>query len=381
MRVALVAESFLPSVNGVTESLLRSIRHLTARGHEAVVLAPTPTAEEHSLDDLSARAGAPVVWLPAVSLPGYRTFRLAPVGVARVRTLLRELFPDVVHLASPFLLGWDAVRAANELGLPTVAVYQTDVPRYAVHYGVGGLEPLLWRRVLDIHRRATVNLAPSTSSIVQLHARGVLNLRRWARGVDAEQFCSARRDPSFRSQLSAGEKVIVGYAGRLAPEKQLDDLSVLTDVTGVQLVLIGDGPTRGQLQRMLPGAVFLGWRHGIELARRVASLDVMVHPGERETFGQSVQEAMAAGVPVVAVAAGGILDLVTDGVTGYLYPIGALGRLRSSVIQLAGHPDRRAAMGAAARAAVRANSWADVGDQLITHYHDAINLSRAPLTV
>lgn len=367
MRVAIVAECFLPSVNGVTQSVLRTVEHLCVRGHQPVVIAPSPgpTGGEHAIE---RTVPAPVVWLPAVGLPGYRSFRVSPVGVGRVRSLLADIAPDVVHLAAPFVLGWDAVRAARLLGRPTVAVYQTEVPTYATRYGFGGLEPLLWRRVCDIHGRADRTLAPSRAACAGLRQRGVPEVHDWARGVDLDRFDPTRRDAQRRRAFGGPGAVVVGYVGRLAAEKQLEDLTVLQTIPGVRLVIIGDGPLRARLERLLPEAVFLGWQGGTELAESMAGFDVGVHPGEHETFGQAVQELLASGVPVVAVAAGGMLDLVRDGVSGRLYAPGDLAALRDRVAGLAADPALRQRMGAAARESVRDRGWERFGDELIGHY-------------
>jgi phosphatidylinositol alpha 1,6-mannosyltransferase len=378
VRVAIVAECFLPSVNGVTQSVLRTVEHLRVRGHQPVVIAPSPGPGGGGQQAIEATVPAPVVWLPAVGLPGYRSFRVSPVGVGRVRSLLAEIDPDVVHLASPFVLGWDAVRAAQLLGRPTVAVYQTEVPTYAARYGFGGLEPLLWRRVCDLHGRADRTLAPSRSACARLRERGVPEVHDWARGVDLDRFSPARRTAQRRSDFGGPGSVVVGYVGRLAAEKQLENLAVLRSVDGVRLVVIGDGPLRARLERLLPDAVFLGWQGGTDLATSMASFDVGVHPGEHETFGQAVQEKLASGVPVVAVAAGGMLDLVRDGVNGRLYPPGDLRALRDQVAELAADPRLRQRMGTAARESVRDRGWDRFGDQLIGHY-EAVRRLRAPV--
>lgn len=378
MRVAIVAECFLPSVNGVTQSVLRTIEHLRHRGHEPVVIAPSPGAVEGGHRAIERAVDAPVVWLPAVSLPGYRSFRVSPAGVARVRGVLRGIAPDVVHLASPFVLGWDAVRAARLLDLPSVAVYQTEVPTYASRYGVGGLEPLLWRRVCDIHSRADRTLAPSSAACRQLIERGVPEVCWWGRGVDLDRFNPTRQSRRLRARFGPPEVTAVGYVGRLAAEKQLEDLAVLRDLAGVRLVVVGDGPLRARLERLLPGALFLGWQGGTHLATCMASFDVGVHPGEHETFGQAVQEKLASGVPVVAVAAGGMLDLVQDEVNGLLYAPGDLAGLRTRVAALVGDPDRRRRMGSAARRSVRDRSWDQFGDLLIAHYDEVRQVHRVP---
>lgn len=135
------------------------------------------------------------------------------------------------------------------------------------------------------------------------------------------------------------------------------------------MVVAGDGPTRRQLARELPGVTFLGVQHGEDLARLYASLDLFVHTGPHETFGQTIQEALASGVPVVAPNSGGPVDLVDQGVTGLLVPPGDGDALAAAVADLAGDADRRRAYGLAARVAVSRRSWAAVGDELIGHYH------------
>ena len=160
----------------------------------------------------------------------------------------------------------------------------------------------------------------------------------------------------------------MGYIGRLAPEKRVDLLWQVDGLPGVRLVIVGDGPAAAALRRALPGAVFLGARHGTDLATIYASLDVFVHSGVCETFGQTLQEAAASGLPVVAPAVGGPLDLVDQGLTGYLVAPGDAGALAGAVARLAGDPRLRLAMGRAGREKMMGRSWRALGDQLIAHY-------------
>ncbi|ALU39519.1 alpha-mannosyltransferase [Kocuria flava] len=370
MRVALVAEQFLPHMNGVTHSVLRVLEHLRARGHDAEVIAPSYGPAGSAPADLD---GVPVHRLPALPLTGYPDVRVAGGTVARVRRLLERIGPDVVHAASPFVLGRRAVVAADQLGLPCVAVYQTDVPGYAAKYGAPFLEQLLWSRVRSMHELATLTLAPSTASVRQLAEHGVPDVRLWRRGVDAVRFAPAHRDERWRREVGGGRR-LVGYVGRIAPEKQVEDLAAVADLPGTRLVVVGSGPEEEALRRRLPGAHFTGFLGGAQLARVMASLDVFVHPGEFETFCQTVQEAMASGVPVVATGRGGPVDLVDSSRTGWLYPPGDLGALRDRVADLTGDEAKRAAFGAAARAAVRGRTWEALGDELLGHYRDAAAL-------
>jgi phosphatidylinositol alpha 1,6-mannosyltransferase len=354
-------------MNGVTGSVLHALRYLADEGHDTLVLAPRAGDIDADLHGAHARL------LRSVPLPGYPDVRVVFARAGRLAAILRAFRPDVVHLASPFVLGWQGVAAAELLDTPSVAVYQTDVVAYAQKYGMPQATALVGRHVARLHGRATMTLVPSSASMRQLEELGVDRLRRWGRGVDTRLFSPQRRSERWRAdtaRAAAGETVI-GYVGRLAPEKQLEDLVAVAGIPGTRVVIVGDGPSRGALERLLPGAVFPGRLTGQALAEALASFDVFVHPGESETFGQTIQEALASGVPVVATGVGGPVDLVRSSVDGWLYRPGDLRDLRARVADLAGDEGKRRAFGTAAREAVRNRSWDAVCRQLVEHYGEA----------
>ncbi|WP_033309722.1 glycosyltransferase family 1 protein [Streptomyces iakyrus] len=362
MRVVIVTESFPPDVNGVAHCALQTARHLVDRGHAPVVVAPAPAPGNKP----DASAPCPVVHVPSLPLPGYPQVRVA-LPSRRLAATLVEHRADVVHLASPFVLGVRGMAAAARLGIPAVAVYQTDLAGYARTY-MGAGEAAAWRRIRSVHGACDLTLAPSSAALRDLETHGVPRVELWPRGVDTERFRPDRRDETLRRELAPNGEVIVGYVGRLAPEKQVELLSDVCALEGVRVVIVGDGPSRPGLEQALPGAVFLGRRTGDDLARVFASFDVFAHTGPFETFCQTVQEAMASGLPVVAPAAGGPLDLVAHGRTGLLVPPRDASAVRDAVRSLAADAGLRAAFGAAGRATVEGRTWAAVGDQLIGHY-------------
>ncbi|WP_213454464.1 glycosyltransferase family 4 protein [Rhizomonospora bruguierae] len=364
MRIAIITESFPPDVNGVANSVARVAEHLVRRGHDPMVIAPAPSAAARAV---AGNHPFPVRRVPSVPMPRYRSFRLG-LPVPRLADALAEHRPDIVHLASPFLLGARGVALAGQRDIPAVAVYQTDVAGYARAYRLGWGEATAWRWLRTIHNAADRTLAPSSTAASTLVANGIQRVWLWRRGVDAARFDPSRRHGGVRRLLAPNGEVIVGYVGRLAVEKELDLLAHTCRLPGVRVVIVGGGPARRHLERTLPGAIFVGQRHGDQLARLYASLDIFVHPGRFETFGQTVQEALASGVPVVAPAAGGPTDLVRPGRTGILVEPGDGVALAEAVAGLAGDPQRRAAYGSAARAEVAARTWAVVGDELIAHY-------------
>jgi phosphatidylinositol alpha 1,6-mannosyltransferase len=363
MRVAVVSESFLPTVNGVTTSVVRVLEHLAANGHEATVIVPAAGSPREY-------AGFPVNQVPALA---YRQF---PVGLpnAQVSGLIAAFRPDVLHVASPFLLGAQAIAAANRLGVPSVAIYQTDVSGYARRNRLGAASAFAWRLVRWIHEGADLTLAPSTTALTDLRAAGVARLERWGRGVDLERYHPARRMTAgaaeLRARLAATGETVVGYVGRVAPEKSLERLAELRGIAGMRLVIVGDGPAGRELRRALEGmpVTYLGALGGEDLANAYAALDVFVHTGTEETFGQTIQEAHASGLPVVAPRAGGPIDLVDHTVDGLLYDPGSDSELRSAVAGLVAAPELRARMGEAGRRRVLGRSWSAICDDLLEFY-------------
>lgn len=372
MRVAIVTESFLPVINGVSHSVVQVAEHLVRSGHQPLIVAPGAGPDHLH--------GTPVVRIPALDLPVVDS---VPVGVptGTVVTALRDFHPDLVHLASPVVVGARGMWAARRLGVPTVAVYQTDIAGFADSYGLGFAARTAWRWTRRVHSGADRTLAPSSSAAAALRAHGVPRVHRWGRGVDTERFDPNRRDERLRAQLAPRGEMLVGFVGRLAPEKKVLRLTALHDVPGIQLVVVGDGPSRCQLARRLPKAIFLGFKTGDELAAAYASLDVFVHTGPFETFCQTVQEALASGLPVIAPNAGGPMDLVVQG-TGFLLPetgkpdadevFGSA--LRDAVRALAQDPELRIRYGTAARRSVLGRTWPAVCDELLGHYAEVTGL-------
>lgn len=359
LSILVVTETFLPVVNGVTNSVLRVIEHMTERGHTVRVVAPGPGPDSH--------ADAGVFRSRSLPLPGYGGLRVG-VGRDALDDAIAAERPDVMHIAAPAVLGARALKRARELGIPTVAIYQTDLAGFASRYHLSAAHRPIWRVVSALHDRADLTLAPSTAAVWDLRQRGVSNVVRWMRGIDLQRFNPAHRDADLRTSLAPNGEVIVGFVGRLAREKQVERLSDVSQMPGVRVVIVGDGPVETKLRRRMPNATFVGFKSGVDLSRYHASFDLFVHTGVDETFCQAVQEALASGVPVVAPAAGGPLDLVQHGVNGYLWTEHSAVSLNGAVEELVSHPMKRERLAAMARPSVEARTWSSVMDELEGHY-------------
>lgn len=397
MRVAIVTESFLPNVNGVTNSVLRVLEYARRHGHDCLVVAPSGNVGlwQGAADAVRTHplvsAMSPLFRTPEtlaverdhhLSYPVHRVTSVnvplissLPVGAPSpsVYNALRDFEPDVVHLASPFVLGAAGAVAARALDVPTVAVYQTDVAGFATSYGFGVMSEAAWSWTRAIHSTCNRTLAPSTAAMEDLAEHGIPRLYRWGRGVDQERFAPSRRSEALHSLWSPDGRPVVGFVGRLAPEKHVERLQALAERSGpngdLQLVIVGDGPSRLALHHAMPHAIFTGQLHGEQLGQAYATLDVFCHAGEFETFCQSIQEAQASGVPVVGPAQGGPRDLVHDGINGFLLDPRTYAAEISATVDavLADHPR----LASAALSTVGGRTWDAVCSQLFSHYRAA----------
>ncbi|GAB4445338.1 MAG: glycosyltransferase family 1 protein [Chloroflexi bacterium OHK40] len=363
MRVALVCETFLPDVNGVTTTLCRLLEHLQRAGHEALLFAPQGAPAEY--------AGTPVVPLGGLPLPLYPEVKLTPPQPG-LTAQLRRFRPDVVHLVGPAVMGAIVPSIARGLRVPLVASYHTDFGAYSRHYGLGFLQSGVNAWLRWIHNRCQLNLCPSTYTLRSLRQFGFRRLRIWGRGVDTERFHPRHRSDAWREAVGwrPGETLLL-YVGRIAAEKRVDLLpDALRGLPDARLVLVGDGPYRAELERRCAGLPvhFTGYLKGQALATAYASADAFVFPSDTDTFGQVIQEAMASGLPVVGARSGGTLDLVHEGRNGRHFAPGVASDLRARLDELLVDPVLRRAMGRAGRELAEQRSWPRVMDELLAYY-------------
>jgi glycosyltransferase involved in cell wall biosynthesis len=370
LRLAIFTETFLPKVDGIVTVTCILLDHLRKVGAEAIIFAPGEHPPEY--------AGYPIVSVPGVPLPMYPEVTLALPG-RRSMDMLQAFDPSIVHVMNPVLTGLKGMRYARLLKKPVVASFQAHLMEMVRFYGFGAFQEPLWYAHRYVYRKADYTLAPSRRIVSQLESRGFGQVGLWRRGVDVNRFSPDYADAAMRHELSGGQpdKVLLLSVGRLAPEKQVEQiLPVLDSVPNTHLAIVGDGPYREKLEEIFAGrsVTFTGYKSGVELSRAFASADIFMFPSSTiETFGLVAAEAMASGLAVVSSNVGGVPEIIQSGVNGYMFEPNDLDTMVAQVRDLVEHPDKRRTMAHAARDTMCKMSWDEVMNELLDTYQRLID--------
>ena len=368
MKIALFTETFLPKVDGIVTRLRHTVEHLQRSGDQVLVIAPDGGLTEYK--------GAKIYGVPGMPFPLYPELKLALPRLG-TKAVIEEFNPDLIHVVNPAVLGLGGLYYAKLMAVPVVASYHTHLPQYIHHYGLGALEGVLWELLKALHNQAQLNLCTSTAMVQELVAHGIERVDLWQRGVDTEMFQPHLASSQMRSRLSQGhpDSPLLLYVGRVSAEKEIERIkSVLEAIPQCRLAIVGDGPHREALEVHFADTPthFVGYLQGLELAAAFASADAFVFPSRTETLGLVLLEAMAAGCPVVAARSGGIPDIVTDGVNGYLFepsdPDGAI----TATQRLLSAKEEREALRRNARQEAERWGWAAATHQLRNYYQSVI---------
>lgn len=366
MRIAIVSETWLPQINGVSRTLNELALFLGGCGDDLLLMIPRyrPPVASSASCQISSFAGTRLPFYPEIRLPLGRP--------ASIRKQLKTFAPDLVHIATEGPLGWAALRAARSLSLPVATSYHTHFAPYLSAYRLGMLTKTAWAYLRWFHNRTDLTLCPTPSARQQLLTKGFRNVDVWSRGVDSRRFDPAHRDPQLREELGiASEETALLYVGRLAAEKNLAMLIAAYRLLkgSKRLLLVGDGPLRPELERQaIPGVLFAGYRYRAELARFYASADIFAFPSLTETFGNVVLEAMASGLATVGFAVQGPGDQIVDGETGLLATTIDAATLAARLQELIDERTLRLRLGNAARACAEGRSWDEINRQVRMHY-------------
>jgi len=369
-KVAFLAESFLPKVDGVVKTAYLTLRYLQQTGREVLIFAPD-IAVDHVGD-------SQVIPLPSISVPKAPETRMALPNPAVARRI-EEFQPDLIHLFSPAAMAVNGMAIGRHLNVPVIANYQTDLPGYACQYGYPMLSGPVHRWLRYIHNGCHLTLAPSHTTIRELQSIGYHRVRHWGRGVNTTRFHPDHATAKMRERLLNGRdpnSMLCVFVGRLAPEKRVDLLHEVAKLDGVSVTVVGDGAMREELEAQFADtdAHFTGYLLGDELAQAFASADVFTFTGENETFGQVIQEAMASGLPSVVVNSGGAPDVIVRGVTGLIAE--PTPESFVEVIQyLRDNPDIRKQMSYEARQEAERRPWSALMAQVEQYYEEAYNMN------
>ncbi|PHV63397.1 glycosyltransferase [Cyanobacterium aponinum AL20118] len=369
MRIALFTETFLPKVDGIVTRLKHTVEHLQKQGDEVLIFSPEGGLKEYK--------GAKINGIKGIPLPLYPELKLA-IPNPSIGFSLRRFKPDLVHVVNPAVLGLGGIFYAKKYDIPLVASYHTHLPQYLHHYNLGALEGLLWEMLKLAHNQARLNLCTSTAMVNELESHGIERVDLWQRGVDTDSFHPDLVSNQMRDRLSGGnpDAPLLLYVGRVSAEKEIDKIKpVLENIPNARLAIVGNGPAREELEALFAGTNtnFVGYLHGQDLGSAYASADAFIFPSSTETLGLVLLEAMAAGCPVVAARRGGIPDIVTDGVNGYLFepddPQGAI----AATQKLLAKTDEREQLRQNARKEAEKWGWASATTQLRNFYQGVLS--------
>lgn len=371
MKIAYFTDTFLPQVNGVTNTLGKLDAYLEKNSIQHIFFAPE-YPETYQNEDPSK-----VKRFKSVSLPIYKECRLSIPLYAPLSQMVDKFNPDLIHLVTPLGIGWMGLKYAREKGIPLVSSFHTNFDAYLKYYKLEYLNDTLWNYFRWFHNFSEINFCPSNDTMKVLDDKGIRNTRIWSRGIDIEKFNPNLKNISIRQQFDAQGKIIFLYVGRVAAEKDLDILlECMKNINALHpgkacFVITGDGPYSEHMKRNSPAnAYFTGYLKDRELAEIYASSDVFIFPSSTETFGNVVLEAMASGLPVIAADSGGVKDSISPDSDGFLCKPGNATGFTKVMAKFIRNPGLAVSMGASARQHTMNKSWDSIFDGLLNDYQD-----------
>ena len=369
MRIAYFTDTFLPQINGVSNTLEKLGDYLLDRNIEHMFFAPDYN------EKIISPTNSPIARFKSISLPFYPECRLSLPLYANLCQIADKFKPTIIHLTTPFGIGLAGLRYARDRGIPIVSSFHTNFDVYLRYYNLEYLEEIIWGFLKWFHGFSKLNLCPSQDTLKVLESKGIENLRIWSRGIDRDKFNPNQRSLNIRYRLKAEDKIIFLYVGRMAAEKDLDILLDSIDIVNsnyadkAQFVFVGDGPYAKSIkERSYDNVVFTGYLKDQELSAIYASSDVFIFPSSTETFGNVVLEAMASGLPVIAVNSGGVKENVFNDYNGLMCTPRDTVSFAKAIIRLIEDTQLRESLAANAREHSAMKSWSRIFDQLVTDY-------------
>jgi glycosyltransferase involved in cell wall biosynthesis len=418
MKVAIISSGFLPVIDGVTITLWHRLQQLSQRQYEAIVFCPDYQTLEQIYPNWQAFTGEILPGINVINLPS-----VPFIDITFERNISRQAYPllihelkkfqpDLIHVDEPdrlflSLFKYPGVAYARQANIPCVAFFHTNFIEYIEDYFalpnfvLRGFQQLSQRLIAHNYNSYNATLTASAETAHKLRQMGIKNVvTDEFLGIDFDRFHPNLRRPDFFHHTYGIEeidkKIKLVFLGRLTPDKgwnfALDALGNLAEFLAqetlspadIALVIAGDGPMRDRITDQLSSFGFsVGWLGRIppsEVPALLINSDIHITASEKETKGLTVLEAFAAGLPVLAPRAGGIIDSIEDGYTGCLYAPGNQQDFLEKLVQLINHPQMRQTLGQNARHHIAQFTWNRAVDRLLHVWNQQIERAHSDLS-
>jgi len=371
-KVALFTGNYHHVRDGVSLTLNRLVAFLLENGVDVLVFGPT-------IDDPPMEHSGVMVAVPSVKAPGRPEYRITTGFPDDAREKLEDFDPDIVHIATPDILGYKALKWARKNSVPVVSSFHTHFTSYLKYYKLGLMEPLGWKYLRWFYGQCEHVYVPTESMAQELRDQQIdTNLKIWARGIDVEKFNPSYRNPSWRKKVGFSEDdIVVTFVSRLVWEKNLELFAdVVQDVQKTEpklkALVVGDGPAMTGLKQMMPNAAYLGFLKGEELSSAYANSDIFFFPSDTETFGNVTLEAMASGLPCLVADAVGSKSLVAQNKNGFLGDVNDPETFKKYLKKLVDDSDLRQKMSAESLTRAEDYSWESINNNLLGYYQEIL---------
>lgn len=372
INVAIFTGNYNHIRDGVSLTLNRLVSFLMEKNANVLVFGPT--INQPDLD----HAGR-LIAIPSIAMPGRPEYRLTTSFPRSAKKELEAFNPDLVHIATPDVLGLMALRWAKKNNKPVVASYHTHFSSYLKYYKLSLFESLMWKYLAWFYSRCLHVYVPSPSMGELLTQKNIKSdLRIWARGIDSNLFNPSKRSSKWRRERGfSDEDVIVTFVSRLVWEKNLDLFSVvmkelINEFKHVKAMVVGDGPAAKEMKKKFPNVLYTGFLGGEELAESYANSDIFFFPSDTETFGNVTLEAMASGLPCVVAKATGSSSLVDHNKNGFLVSVKHPKRFKTALKQLIEDPELRKKMAQISLEKSKEFNWSSINERLLESYKEVL---------
>lgn len=371
MKIAIFTDTFLPQINGVTNTLSRFGDYLTKSGIEYIFLTPDhPLKDNHNYN---------IEKLFSTRFIFYPECRFAIPNMLRINQILDQFKPDLIQLMTEFNVGLSGMVYAKKHNIPYITNFSTNYEDILTAYNMGILKKTMWRYCKKFHSQAVFTLTPSKETQKFIYTKGITRTKLFTRGIDFERFHPNHRSHSFRKFHNIEDKIVLLYVGRVSPEK---GLSILRESMirldekypgKIALIVTGEGPMLEDLKTTMPkNVIFTGYKQGHELAQIYASSDIFAFPSGFETFGNVVLEAMASGIPAVGVSKGGVMESIIPHRNGLLAQPDDADSFTQQLEEMIQNDEMRCQLGKRARKFAETRSWDSIFKELMESYEEVL---------